>query len=268
MPRSSRSPRKPALLSPPTQGRLTAYCVVAGAAGVTALALVPPCEAKIVYTQTNQSIGRDGRLNIDLNHDGIVDFTVLDRSGQSKFRTSQFLSVLGKTGNLVNCNTTFCGSSFGAAALVLGSQIKLHESRHGWLSAANMAYEVLSRFGSFYTGPWSRIKTRFLGVQFQINGETHFGWIRLSVKFRKGGPPKDRAWEVNLSGFAYETVPGKPITAGQTRENDETGESASSSSNGTHLVSDGASTLGHLALGAEAIALWRREWAQDAAVRD
>ena len=261
----SSNPRVTTRLNPTEERKLLGYAALASAAGVTALALAQPCEAKIEYTQTNETIGRNGRLIIDLNHDGIDDFTVFDRSGQAQFRTSQFLWVQGMAGNLVNCNSTFCASSEFAGALSAGSQIQLHGAR-GWMNPAIMAYAVLSRFGSFYTGPWSRIKTRYLGVQFQINGETHFGWIRLSVKFRKGGTPKDRAWEVNLSGFAYETVPGKPITAGQTKGSDET---ASEILHGTKpLLGAQIATLGQLALGAGGIGLWRREDPQAATVLD
>jgi hypothetical protein len=45
------------------------------AAGVGMLALAQPSEAKIVYTPANAQIGGTvGKLNLDLNNDGITDF--------------------------------------------------------------------------------------------------------------------------------------------------------------------------------------------------
>ena len=52
--------------------------------------------------------------------------------------------------------------------------------------------------------------TGYLGLMFQINGETHYGWALLSVENTKKG------LLVKLSGYAYETTPGTPINAGQT----------------------------------------------------
>ena len=57
---------------------------------------------------------------------------------------------------------------------------------------------------------------RYLGLEFQINGQTHYGWAELSTYGRTG---------VNfLYGFAYETIAGKGIQTGQTMDSpDELG---------------------------------------------
>jgi len=57
-------------------GQLTAYALAAGTAGVSVLALSVPAHAEIVYTSVHQSIGRNGTLLLDINHDGIIDFTL------------------------------------------------------------------------------------------------------------------------------------------------------------------------------------------------
>ena len=68
-------PRRTADLSDSTHQQLTMYAVAAAAAGVGMLALAQPSEAKIVYTPANAQIGGAvGKLNLDLNHDGITDF--------------------------------------------------------------------------------------------------------------------------------------------------------------------------------------------------
>jgi hypothetical protein len=58
--------------------QLNMYAVAASAAGVGMLALAQPTEAKIVYTPTYQRFLPNTDLNIDLNNDGVVDFTLIN----------------------------------------------------------------------------------------------------------------------------------------------------------------------------------------------
>src|SRR5438105_4742999 len=57
--------------------KLTSYALAAGAAGVSSLALSQPAAAKIVYTPAHVNIvGPHAFYQLDLNHDGIVDFSI------------------------------------------------------------------------------------------------------------------------------------------------------------------------------------------------
>jgi len=47
-------------------------------------------------------------------------------------------------------------------------------------------------------------------LKFQINGQTHFGWARMTVNLSLRRP-----MQVLLTGYAYETNPNTPIIAGQ-----------------------------------------------------
>lgn len=251
--------RMASTLSGSLQKRLNTYGLAAGAAGVSLIALASPAMAEIVYTPANVTIGRDGGLNLDLNHDGIVDFTVTEFAGRLSFRTSQFLSVRGKTGNRVNCDTSFCGSYPFAAALNSGSHIGPIGGRHGWIGAAGMAFEELTVRGFLYYGDaWCNVNNGYLGLRFQINGETHYGWARFTVTFHTGVPEK-RTWEAQLTGFAYETVANRPIAAGQIKDNNNSEDESASYSPLKPLAGGQVASLGKLALGAEGIAFWRRE---------
>src|SRR5580704_11058437 len=75
MSRRSR-PRRPASLSESVRQQLSVYALAASAAGVGVLALAQPAEGRIVYTKAHHSIGRGSSYNLDLNHDGITDFTI------------------------------------------------------------------------------------------------------------------------------------------------------------------------------------------------
>jgi len=72
------------------------------------------------------------------------------------------------------------------------------------------------RSGDSFFDSWANggkgVTRRYLGLKFQIYGQTHYGWARLSVHFEgaAGG------LEAHLTGYAYETIPNKPIIAGKT----------------------------------------------------
>ena len=69
---------------------------------------------------------------------------------------------------------------------------------------------MMSEKTHLFFGAWQNVTNRYLGIKFHISGHTHYGWARLSVTMGKFGPV------VTLTGFAYETIAGQGIIAGQT----------------------------------------------------
>lgn len=104
---------------------------------------------------------------------------------------------------------------------------------------------------SYSFGPWVNTTNRYLGLKFLINNEVHYGWARMSVpvQFERGGG-------VMLTGYAYETVPNKPLLAGE-----KSRPSANDAVDPTALQvpAPASATLGLLARGADGVAIWRRE---------
>jgi hypothetical protein len=88
---------------------LVAYMAAAGAAGVSLLA-AQPVEAKVVYTATNTAVGKG--TPIDLNNDGVADFTlgfhVLDKS------------IVLTVDPIAKGNGVLCAADGGAAAGFFG----------------------------------------------------------------------------------------------------------------------------------------------------
>ena len=231
--------------------------MAAGATGVALLALAVPSQAEIVYTAANVVIGRDDSYRLDINHDGFADFILLEFAGHTQFRTSQYLEVAGVDGNQINCASTFCATYNSARALVKGGQIGPNERQRGWDAEAGMAFEELTRLGTQqYADQWINVSAHYLGLRFKIDGETHYGWARLNVRFQ-GGLQGQRTWKAQLTGYAYETVANQSIIAGQTK-GDTSGDDAR---NGTPQLPEQYPTglLGELALGSNGTALWRRE---------
>ena len=69
-------PRKPANLPESVHHQLNIHALAASAAGVGMLALTTPAEARIMYTPTHHVIAEGGHYRLDVNHDGITDFTL------------------------------------------------------------------------------------------------------------------------------------------------------------------------------------------------
>ncbi len=95
---------------------IAAYATAASAVGVALLATAPPAEAAVIYTKTRASIG-SGELNryhLDLNHDGIGDFSIGFCSCQP-YGTALTISSRRNVGNMVILPPGF---SYGAAALI------------------------------------------------------------------------------------------------------------------------------------------------------
>jgi hypothetical protein len=98
-------------------------------------------------------------------------------------------------------------------------------------------------------GPWSgNPKNRYLGVRFKIDGQIHYGWVRLTMLTQPAG-----TWSATITAYAYETIPNKPIFPGIT------GKAAVKDEVEKSSQSPGNPSLGMLALGADGLTLWRRE---------
>jgi hypothetical protein len=207
--------------------RLLAYVTVAGA-GLTVCAA--HAEAKVLYTPVHSFV--DLNYPLDLNHDGITDFHLSSFDFSEEGAVNIHPRVKGN--KIAATNVSCFGSA--AAALPAGALIGPTVSFRPQANclAASASYVPL--------GPWLQVKSAYLGLAFVIDGKIHFGWARLHVShhFYYCG------CIAALDGYAYETIPGKAIRAG-----DEGGENTESSVQPT--------TLGMLALGAPGLSLWRRE---------
>ena len=99
------------------------------------------------------------------------------------------------------------------AALTQGARIGSGPQFEG--SLATMAFFSVNCPFEHSAGPWVDVVQHYLGLRFQVNGLTHYGWARLTVLLHcgRGGCG---SFVVTLTGYAYETIPGKSINAGQT----------------------------------------------------
>jgi len=230
--------------------QLNMYVLAASAAGVGMLALVQPAEAKIVYTPAQVRINH--KLALDLNHDGINDFYFVSSYNHASSCSSNYLIVSPYRKNLL-LTKNFFPLALRAGVRVGGAQ---HFSFNGLMARASFnCTNGHSRFEGDWANSGKGVKNRYLGLKFLINGKVHYGWARLNVTINS------ILREVTLTGYAYETVPGKAIIAGATTGPDDAEPTASLT------LTPEPATLGTLALGAPGLSIWRREAPVDAALR-
>lgn len=236
--------------------QLTSYALAASAAGVSLLALTVPASAKIIYTADHRVIGLTDRVNLDLNHDGKTDVTIFE-SRRSTTESGQITHLLASAAasNRIKAYRYFTSIRSGlnfASAVRKGQPIGGSQTRFGYGGRNTMAWANTSPGGGQTGGAWGNIVLlpyRYLGIQFQIDGKTHYGWARLIVKC------SGVDITATLTGYAYETVPNKRIIAGQKSGPDDGAETRNASAQ----AKPHPPTLGWLAQGAAGLGGWRQK---------
>ena len=226
---SASRPRKTAHISDSLHQQLNLYTLAASAAGVSVLALAGASEAKVVYTETQQVTHIGSPLYIDLNHDGIRDFLLRTTFYAGSSYSEVGLSVSG----CHNINNAVAGKHlsrsgyFYSAASALRAGERIGPERQFPVRRPFLAMELFGKDvrSSQYSdvGPWAGkgkgkgkgVRNRYLGPKFVVHGKVHYGWARLSVTLGHQRQFDDVSG--TLTGYAYETVPGKPIVAGKTK---------------------------------------------------
>jgi hypothetical protein len=212
--------------------RLNSYAAAAGAAGVTLLALAEPSAGEIIYTRTHHVIRNGSSYQLDLNQDGTTDLSIQNKYFHScttggTCRTSEnLIAKLPLTNQVVH---NFYGAVAMKGGMRIGPGYAFHGGKETMVNAGRLSYPY---------GSWVNVKDRYLGIKFKIKGQTHYGWARLSVQVEL-----PLTITATLTGYAYETIPNKPIIAGKTKGPDE--------------ITVQPASLGHLAAGASAIPTWR-----------
>lgn len=232
-------PRKPIALSRSTHQRLNSYALAASAAGVSVLALARASEAKVIYTETHQVTHARVPLYIDLNHDGIKDFVLRTMYYRGSY-SEVGLDASGYRNNAVAGKRFSRSSYFFSAASALPAGAQIGPKSKFPVRFPFMAVELFNRLHTSQhsdVGPWvgkgQGVRNRYLGLKFVIHGKIHYGWARVTVTLGHQRQYDDVSG--TLTGYAYETIPNKPIITGQTK--------------GQNVITFRPDTLGGLAQG-------------------
>ena len=221
-----RAARVPSQLPESLHRRLNAYALAASAAGVGVLALAQPAEGRIVYTPTHKTITfNQGILEFDVNNDGTADFKLIDASGTGSscaYRTALLVSGFSSHSHYLHNAVVGSKSTSKSHAAALRAGVRVGTATVNGGIMALRAQKFCTTNSTTFEGAWANngkgVRNRYLGLKFYINKQVHYGWARLNVDFR----PNKRI-HATLTGYAYETIPNKPIITGKTKGSGETG---------------------------------------------
>lgn len=168
-----------------------------------------PATAEIVYTPVNTTITGNGSIQINLDHNQTADFAL--------YSSSQLTSC-GLRGALAGSTTAKVRAGDGvvvshlnfAAVLASGTTVDINSTFH-------KGPVIVTRF--FLCEFTHQHVAGYLGLEFQINGQTHYGWAQVIIDASFG--TRTGSMTTTLVDFAYETVPGQGIKTGQTSENSD-----------------------------------------------
>jgi hypothetical protein len=206
--------------------KLLGYAVLATASGVAVLALSQSSEAKVIYTATHQKMPINSAFSLDVNGDGIPDFTFFAgtelggaRRETYTFNSDADMEVFGVTkSNQLWGEMEFRTIGDFPVVSALSAGVKIGPG--GKFATSNFWMGGVSATDGeqpSYFGPWApkggNEKARYVGLKFVMDGETHYGWARFNVQMRQ---PTKGNLQAYLTGYAYETVPNGPILAGKT----------------------------------------------------
>jgi hypothetical protein len=173
--------REAASLDKGLNRRLLAYVA---AAGTGILAASQPASAGIIYTPSNATYTTgQGSLGISLENNGTINFNLASGSRSGYFRTLR-VNGNGISGDeVVGFKTSISPE---ASALTKGALIgpgqafqNANNTTSRWSDVGvQMVGETFGR--QFLSGPWADVSDRYLGLKFEVNGQTYYGWIGFS----------------------------------------------------------------------------------------
>jgi hypothetical protein len=230
-------------LSPERRNQLDKRFVAYALAAAGLAACAKPAAAEIVFTKTNKTIFT-GSLPIDLNNDGVADFTLTNRT--VAYSSSTYLQNLGVRGG---SGAAVIGRQNGNALSAWDAPLSWSigpNSPKGFVGVAHQSAQMAAAGGRCcFTpiGPWKSASNKYLGLQFTLNGQVHYGWARLTVS------TVGDVIKTTLTGYAYETNANTAILAG------DRGPSSISAIDQNAFPT--GPTLGLLSMGAPGLDIWR-----------
>ena len=191
------------------QSKLKTYSSVA--AGVL---VASSAGAQIVYTDVNPDVTLNtfpSSFDIDMNGDMTTDFSfaMSASTAYSSFQKHNVVFNPATSNSFITSNTYVGVLNLNSAIGSTGSfeNLGFHKNMASFYSftAAGNTY-------SYTNGNWTGSNTdKYIGVKFDISGNTHYGWIRLDASF---AIPYNSAWSLTIKDFAYQSTPQVAILAG------------------------------------------------------
>lgn len=183
---------------------------------VTAMMFSVSTNAQIVYTDVNPDTTVtcttspcSKSYNLDLNNDGTADFTLYtSRYSDACYNTKQEVYISSQTGNrtvtlMMNANDT------------IGSNLAF-SANNGMLRSVSSPSSLVWNSCISSNGNWNIGTDHYLGLQFAVGSNTHYGWALLNVSLSQPGRGFPGFVYFRVKEYAYNSIPNQAILAGQT----------------------------------------------------
>jgi len=169
--------------------KLIAYAIAGGVAASV------PAHASIVHCG-GLSIGGVFTTPLDLDNDTVTDFS--------------FAGWVSFHGDIYN-NVDTLGNSVSGSPLAFGAPVAPSINTSSAFFVLNQA-KVNGSGIKDISGNYVDGVDAYMGLSFQISGQTHFGWVLLNPSFSYSSPTGSA--EMVLEDWAYETNPNTSLLAG------------------------------------------------------
>lgn len=200
------------------QNKLKIYSALTSVVAVGSL----DSQAQIIHRDVNYTGGYTS-YDIDIDQNGVKDFNFDLKAHSFTNSSGDNIKVNGVNATGLKASNSIIGRNFYsyislANSLGAGYTINntLSSSYYSFLQSGFMAmtYQIFNSTGSYlYGGNFGSFSddtqsNKYLGVRFDISGQTHYGWMRFQFNSLDGS-----LWL--LKDLAYNTIPNQDIAAGE-----------------------------------------------------
>lgn len=186
-------------------GKLAAYSAMAGAF----VAAGTDANATIVYNDIDDvTFGIGEFFAVDVDDNGTFDFLMQGVTNSSNWT---FASVIGNFSSYGYGGPSNMIVGYTGAILPYGSALNAGEEigpDNGFVSNTYNRAWLASIYSGVTYGQFPDVTDKYIGVQFDIDGSIHYGWVRVDVAV---GPIS-----VTVKDMAYDDVADFAIEAGAT----------------------------------------------------
>ena len=196
---------------------------------VTAMLISASANAQIVYTDVIPDVVRGcnypspcgADFLIDLNNDGINDFTFAPRAhGFSCGNCSPNpVAILGTRDSALVISTaqSWIADTVGGFGLnkSMDSSLAWTNAVHNLAQNGEGCMACTNGHGSHkvtqgITGNWQNVSGKFMGLKIKVGSDFYYGWIKLGVSIAS------YSVSITIMEYAYNSTPNQPVLAGQT----------------------------------------------------
>ena len=175
-----------------------------------AVAGVASANGQIIYHDINPDFDGSSDYFLNLNPvdgitpggiaDGIDDFRIFESGSYPFFGSIKI--------ELFNNNSVIASSSLFTYPFALNSGNIISIGNSNWNNQQFQTLAYASSIAGCLYGNWCNETDKFIGLKFDISGNTHYGWVQLDVN------ASTLTWSVK--GYAFNSTPNQLIEAGQT----------------------------------------------------